>query len=175
RHLVGGTAANPGGTPPKTLVAGARVAHGAGRAGDYGVRIAGPVEADLPQVMARAHSTSDAARTGVEQWLAQTPGVQLTRGHARFVAPDRLRVGAQELSAPRISLNVGGRARTPELPGLDQISPLNNTSILQLRTLPQHLEVIGGSYIGLEFAQIFRRLGAQVTVVEQLAHLIGRE
>ncbi|MEA9726982.1 FAD-containing oxidoreductase [Xanthomonas campestris] len=175
RHLVGGTCVNTGCMPTKTLVASARVAHLARRAADYGVRIAGPVEVDLPQVMARAHAISDAARTGVEQWLAQTPGVQLIRGHARFVAPDRLRVGAQELSAPRIFLNVGGRARTPELPGLDQISPLNNTSILQLRTLPQHLVVIGGSYIGLEFAQIFRRLGAQVTVVEQHAHLIGRE
>ncbi|MET0330524.1 MAG: FAD-containing oxidoreductase [Dyella sp.] len=175
RHLFGGTCVNTGCMPTKTLVASARVAHQARRAADYGVAIAGPISIDMRRVMARAHTVTLNARGNVERWLDSMERLTVLRGHARFVGPDRLRVGEEELSAPRIFINVGGRARLPPLPGVDTIDYLTNTSILQLETLPRHLAVVGGSYIGLEFAQIFRRLGAQVTVIEQQERLIARE
>ena len=175
RQLLGGTCVNTGCMPTKTLVASARVAHQVRRAADYGVTIAGSVGIDMRRVMARAHTVTLNARSNIEHWLGAMERLTVLHGHARFVGPDRLQVGEEELSAPRIFINVGGRARVPPLPGVDVIDYLTNTSILQLETLPRHLAVIGGSYIGLEFAQIFRRLGAQVTVIEQQERLIARE
>lgn len=175
RHLFGGTCVNTGCMPTKALVASAQVAHMARRSSDYGVMLDGSVAIDLPRVMARAHTVTLNARNNVEKWLAGMDGLTVLRGHARFVSKDSMRVGDTTISAPRIFLNVGGRAQVPDLPGVDAIDYLTNTSILQLQSVPQHLVVVGGSYIGLEFAQMFRRFGAQVTIVERQDRLIARE
>lgn len=175
RQLIGGTCVNTGCMPTKTLVASARVAHLARRAADYGVQLQGPIGIDFAKVMARAHTVTGNARQGVTRWLQGMAGLTLLHGHARFVAADTVAVGEQQLSAPRIFINVGGRANVPALPGVTEIDYLTNTSLLALQQLPRHLAVIGGSYIGLEFAQIFRRLGAEVTVVEKQSRLIARE
>lgn len=175
RQLLGGTCVNTGCMPTKTLVASARVAHLARRAADYGVQLQGEVGIDIARVMARAHAVTHSARDNLAQWLGGMRGLTVLHGHARFEAPQRLRVDDEPITAPKIFLNVGGRAHVPALPGVERIDYLTNTSILQLREVPRHLAVIGGSYIGLEFAQIFRRLGAQVTVVEQQPRLIARE
>lgn len=176
RHWFGGTCVNTGCMPTKTLVASARVAHQARRAGDYGVVLNGEISIDFPRVMARAHKVTETSRGNIERWLDGMKHMTVLRGHARFETPDTLRVNDETLSAPRIFLNVGGRARVPEdMPGINDISYLTNTSILQLTDIPRHLAVIGGSYIGLEYAQMFRRFGSQVTVVERQSRLIGRE
>ena len=175
RHLFGGTCVNTGCMPTKALVASAEVAHLARRGADYGVQIGGDVTVDFPRVMARAHTVTMNARRNVERWLHGMEQLTVLRGHARFVAADTLQVGEMTIRAPRIFLNVGGRAAVPALPGVDAIDYLTNTSILQLDTLPSHLAVVGGSYIGLEFAQMFRRFGAQVTVIERQSRLIARE
>ncbi|GLQ97296.1 mercuric reductase [Dyella mobilis] len=162
--------------PTKTLVASARVAHQVRRSADYGVLVDGNVSIDLPHVMARARGVTETSRGNVESWLGSMKGLTLLRGHARFEQPDTLRINDETISAPRIFINVGGRARIPEdMPGVADISYLTNTSILQLTSLPEHLAVIGGSYIGLEFAQMFRRFGCAVTVVERQSRLIARE
>jgi pyruvate/2-oxoglutarate dehydrogenase complex dihydrolipoamide dehydrogenase (E3) component len=175
RHLFGGTCVNTGCMPTKALVASAQVAHQARRAADYGVVIDGTIGIDMPRAMARARAVTETARGNVERWLGGMKGLAVLRGHARFESPDTLRVGEETITAPRIFLNVGGRALVPEMPGVGEIDYLTNTSILQLDTLPTHLVVVGGSYIGLEFAQIFRRFGARVTVVERQSRLIARE
>jgi pyruvate/2-oxoglutarate dehydrogenase complex dihydrolipoamide dehydrogenase (E3) component len=175
RHLFGGTCVNTGCMPTKALVASAEVAHLARRGADYGVQVGGKVTVDFPKVMARAHTVTMNARRNVERWLHGMEQLTVLRGHARFLAPDTLQVGEMTIRAPRIFLNVGGRAAVPALPGVDGIDYLTNTSILQLDALPRHLAVVGGSYIGLEFAQMFRRFGAQVTVIERQSRLIARE
>jgi pyruvate/2-oxoglutarate dehydrogenase complex dihydrolipoamide dehydrogenase (E3) component len=175
RHWFGGTCVNTGCMPTKTLVASARVAHQVRRAGDYGVNVPAGVTIDFPRVMARAHTVTENSRGNIERWLGGMNGLTVLRGHARFESADTLRVNDETISAPRIFLNVGGRAVVPDMPGVKDISYLTNTSILQLDTLPRHLVVIGGSYIGLEFAQMFRRFGADVTVVEKQSRLIARE
>lgn len=175
RHLFGGTCVNTGCMPTKALVASAEVAQLARRSADYGVVLSGAVGVDLSKVMARAHTVTTNARGNLEQWLDGMDGLTVLRGHARFVAPDTLQVGDETIRAPRIFLNVGGRAAVPDLPGVDAIDYLTNTSILQLDQLPRHLAIVGGSYIGLEFAQMFRRFGAEVTVVERQSRLIARE
>ncbi|MDR3447352.1 FAD-containing oxidoreductase [Dyella sp.] len=176
RHLFGGTCVNTGCMPTKTLVASARVAHQARRAADYGVVLNGDVSIDLPRVMARAHKVTETSRGNVEGWLDGMEHLTVLRGHARFESPDTLRVNGELITAPRIFINVGGRARVPEdMPGTGDINYLTNTSILQLAALPRHLAVIGGSYIGLEYAQMFRRFGSNVTIVERQSRLIARE
>ncbi|WP_262029184.1 FAD-containing oxidoreductase [Microvirga sp. Mcv34] len=175
RKLFGGTCVNTGCMPTKTLVASAYAAHLARRGADFGVSIASPVAVDMKRVKARAQTVSTHARTNVETWLRGMDRLTVLEGHARFEGPDVIRVGEELLTAPRIFLNVGGRASVPDMPGVDTVSYLTNTSILQLDTLPRHLVVVGGSYIGLEFAQMYRRFGAQVTVVEKGPRLIARE
>ncbi|MEP7185551.1 MAG: FAD-containing oxidoreductase [Rhodanobacter sp.] len=175
RHLFGGTCVNTGCMPTKTLVASAQVAHMARRSEDYGVTLGGAVGIDMLRVMARAHKVTLDARRGMEDWLKAMDGLTLFREHARFVSPHSLRVGEETITAPRIFLNVGGRAQVPDLPGVGDIDYLTNTSILQLDAVPRHLVVVGGSYIGLEFAQMFRRFGAKVTIVERQDRLIARE
>ncbi|WP_326521565.1 FAD-containing oxidoreductase [Sphingomonas abietis] len=179
RHLVGGTCVNTGCKPTKTLVASAYAAHLARRAADYGVTIAGGIGIDMPAVFARVQKVVRDSRHGNEAWLEGMEHVTLIRGHARFTGPDRIRVGderdGEDITAPLIFLNVGGRASIPDFPGVDAIDPLTNSSILQLQAVPRHLIVVGGSYIGLEFAQSFRRLGAQVTVIEKGPRIIARE
>jgi pyruvate/2-oxoglutarate dehydrogenase complex dihydrolipoamide dehydrogenase (E3) component len=175
RHLFGGTCVNTGCMPTKTMVASARAIHLARRGAEYGFTIPGEVTVDMARVHARAATVSANARAGVRSWLDGMDGCTVIEGHARFVAPDTLAVGDVRLTAPQIFLNVGGRAVIPPLPGIDAVPVLTNTGILQLTELPDHLVVIGGSYIGLEFAQMFRRFGARVTVVEKGDRLVSRE
>lgn len=175
RHLVGGTCVNTGCMPTKALVASAYAAHLARRAGDFGVVIDGPVRIDMKAVHARAHKVTLDARGRNETWLETMEGLTFIRGHARFADAHTIRVGERVLSAPRIFINVGGRAVVPDMPGVGTVPHLDNSSILDLDVVPKHLVVVGGSYIGLEFAQIFRRFGAQVTVVEKGPRLVARE
>ena len=175
RKLVGGTCVNTGCTPTKTLVASAQAAYAARRAADYGVLVEGAIRVDMPKVKARADTVAAKSRTGLDRWLREMKGCTLLEGHARFEAPDRVRVGADLLTAPRIFINVGGRPSVPPLPGIKDVPFLTNRTILELDQVPEHLLVVGGSYIGLEFAQMHRRFGAKVTIVERLPHLIARE
>jgi len=175
RARFGGTCVNTGCTPTKTLVATARVAHLARRARDYGVMVEGAVSVDLARAQARAQSIVAASREGLEDWLGRMPGCTVFRGHAAFQSPTQVRVGDDLLSAPRIFINVGARASVPRMPGVDDVPHLDNSSILALDRVPEHLVVVGGSYVGLEFAQMFRRFGAAVTIVEMQPHLIARE
>src|SRR5271156_6262298 len=174
RKLIGGTCVNTGCTPTKALVASAYSAHLARRAGDFGVS-AGPVDVDFAAVMARKDKVVGASRSGLEAWLMGMANCTVVKGHARFLSPTAVRVGDEVLEAERFFINVGCRADVPDFPGLDQARPLTNTTLLELDALPPRLVVVGGSYIGLEFAQIFRRFGAAVTVVEKAARLTSRE
>jgi pyruvate/2-oxoglutarate dehydrogenase complex dihydrolipoamide dehydrogenase (E3) component len=175
RALFGGTCVNTGCTPTKTLVASAYAAHLARRASDYGVVIDGAVRVDMKAVKARTDKVSGESRKGVEDWLRGMERCTVVQGHAHFEGPHIVRVGDDSYTAPRIFINVGGRARTPDLPGVQDVPVLNNTSMLALDEVPRHLVVVGGSYIGLEFAQMYRRFGADVTIVEMGPRLIGRE
>lgn len=175
RKLFGGTCVNTGCMPTKTLVASAYVAHLARRAADYGVVTSGSIGIDMKRVQARGAEVTLNARTGLEGWVRSMNGCTVIKGQARFEGPNTVRVGEQLLTAPRIFINVGGRANVPNMPGVKDVPYLTNTTILQVDFVPKHLVVVGGSYIGLEFAQMFRRFGAQVTVVEQSPRLIGRE
>jgi pyruvate/2-oxoglutarate dehydrogenase complex dihydrolipoamide dehydrogenase (E3) component len=175
RHLFGGTCVNTGCIPTKTLIASAKVAEMARRAAEYGIDIPAPLRVDMVRVKARKDRISGASREGVERWLRDLPNCAVFKGHARFETPHRLIVGDEPIEGERIFLNVGGRAVVPDLPGTHDVPYLTNTSILQLDSIPRHLVVIGGSYVGLEFAQMYRRFGAQVTVVERRPRLIDRE
>jgi len=175
RHLVGGTCVNTGCKPTKTLVASAYAAHTARRGAEYGFTVNGTVEVDMASVAARAKKVILDSRAGNETWLAGMANVELIRGHARFVGPQTIVVEGQELTAPRIFLNVGGRAVVPDMPGVRDVPILTNTDMVALDTLPRHLVVIGGSYIGLEFAQMYRRFGSEVTIIERHDRLIPRE
>ena len=174
RKLIGGTCVNTGCTPTKALVASAYAAHLARRAADFGVS-AGPVGVDFAAVMARTNKVVGNSRSHLTEWLRGMANCALIEGHARFVSPTRVEVGDDVLEADRFFINVGGRAVIPDFPGRDQVKTLTNTTLLQLDVLPPRLVVVGGSYVGLEFAQVFRRLGAAVTVVEKAARLISRE
>ncbi len=175
RKLFGGTCVNTGCIPTKTLVASAYAAHLARRAAEYGVTLGGLVGVDMKAVKARKDAVSGTSRNNVEHWLKTMAGCTVYEGQAQFESATEVRVGDDLLSAPKIFINVGGRATVPKMPGIDQVKFLTNTSMLQLDTLPRHLVVIGGSYIGLEFAQMYRRFGSEVTVVEKSERLIQRE
>jgi len=175
RKFFGGTCVNTGCMPTKTLVASARAAHVARRAADFGVVLAGGVGIDMMKVKSRADTVIANARHGVRAWLDGMDGCTVIEGHARFEDAHTLRVGEERVTAPRIFLNVGGRAAVPDMPGLRDIPYLTNTSILGLDRVPAHLLIVGGSYIGLEYAQMYRRFGARVTVLEKGPQLIGRE
>jgi len=175
RKLLGGTCVNTGCMPTKTLVASAYAAHVVRRAAEYGVAVDGEVRVDMAIVKARADAVSANARKGIEKWLRSMKRCSVIEGHARFEGPDGVRVGADLLTAPRIFINVGARPVVPDLLGIDAVPYLTNRTMLALDRVPPHLVVIGGSYIGLEFAQMHRRFGANVTVVERMARLIPRE
>lgn len=175
RKLFGGTCVNTGCMPTKTLVASAYAAQLARRGAEYGIAIESPIRIDMRRIKARADEVSTNARIGVETWLRGMAGLTVIEGHARFEGPDVVRIGDSLLKAPRIFINVGGRASVPALPGIDSVEYLTNTSILKLDSVPRHLVVVGGSYIGLEFAQMYRRFGAQVTIIEKGPRLIARE
>ena len=174
RHLVGGTCVNTGCTPTKTLVASAYAAQLARRGADLGV-ITGPVRVDMARVHARARQVAEHSRIGNESWLRDMDRCTLLRGHARFESPRTVRVNEDLLQADRIFINTGGRAVVPDMPGVDDVPCFTNSSLLSTDALPGHLIVIGGSYIGLEFAQIYRRFGSQVTVIEKGPRLVARE
>jgi pyruvate/2-oxoglutarate dehydrogenase complex dihydrolipoamide dehydrogenase (E3) component len=171
---VGGTCVNDGCTPTKTLIASARVAHQARRAADYGVH-AGPVEVDFGAVMERVNRVRHGSREGLTEMLETDPRVTLIRGWASFEAERTLAVGDRRVQGRHVHLNVGARARVPDLPGLDDVPWLDNTRLLQLDAAPSELIVVGGSYVGLEMAQAFARLGSRVTVLEAGPRLMGRE
>jgi pyruvate/2-oxoglutarate dehydrogenase complex dihydrolipoamide dehydrogenase (E3) component len=175
RDKFGGTCVNTGCMPTKTLVASAYAAHLARRGADYGVVLDQPVRIDMRKVRSRAATITANSSGNVEKWLRGMKGCTVFHDSARFEGPKEVRVGAELLSAPRIFINVGGRANVPDLPGVHEISYLTNSSIIELERVPEHLVVIGGSYIGLEFAQMYRRFGAEVTVVEMGPRLVGRE
>jgi pyruvate/2-oxoglutarate dehydrogenase complex dihydrolipoamide dehydrogenase (E3) component len=175
RKLFGGTCVNTGCTPTKALVASAYAAHLTRRARDFGVVVRGEVTVDMPQVKARALGVAASSRESIENWLRGMPRCTVIQGHARFEDARTIRVGDQQLRAARIFINVGGRALVPKLPGVDEVPYLVNSSILELDRVPRHLAVVGGSYIGLEFAQMYRRFGTEVTVIEKGPRLIGRE
>ena len=172
RQHFGGTCVNTGCVPTKTLVASAYVAHMARRASDYGVG-AGPISIDMKQVKARKDAIVEKSRGGVAAWMERRTTVY--RGHARLTGPRTVVVNEERLEADRIIINTGGRVFAPPLPGLDSVPYLTNSSLLDLETVPEHLVIVGGSYIGLEFAQVFRRFGAQVSVIEMAERLIARE
>jgi pyruvate/2-oxoglutarate dehydrogenase complex dihydrolipoamide dehydrogenase (E3) component len=174
RDLIGGTCVNTGCTPTKTLVASAYAAHLARRGADFGVKI-GPVSIDFAAVMARKNTVVGNSRSHLTTWLEGMKNCTVIRGHARFLSPTTLAVGDDVLEAESFFINVGGRAVIPDFPGRDQVRTLTNTTLLELDALPRRLVVVGGSYVGLEFAQVFRRLGAEVTVVEKAARLVSRE
>src|SRR6185369_1830119 len=175
RHKFGGTCVNTGCIPTKTLVASAYTAHLARRAGEYGVTVGGAIGVDMKRVKARKDEISGRSNKGVEDWMRGLKNGTVYHGHARFEGPRAVSVNGETLEAEKIFLNVGGRALIPDMPGLGEISYLTNSSIMDVDFLPEHLIIIGGSYIGLEFAQMYRRFGAQVTVVEMGSRLISRE
>lgn len=174
KEHLGGTCVNTGCTPTKTMIAAAQVAHYARTASRWGVR-AGEVSVDLPKVVGRKDEIVRQGRAGQERKVQEREKLHLYRGHARFVGPKRLRVGEQELEGERIFINTGTRVDVPRLEGLDGTDYLTNASIMELTEVPEHLLVLGGGYIGLEFGQMFRRFGSQVTVVQRGAHLLPRE
>ena len=175
RKLFGGTCVNTGCIPTKTLVASAYAAHMARRAADFGVRIDGTIQVDMKAVKARKESILAKSRDGIEKWLRGMEKCTVFHEQARFLSKNEVQAGSETLSADRIFINVGGRAIVPKMPGVDQIPYLINSTILNLEELPPHLVVIGGSYIGLEFAQMFRRFGSQVSVVEKGPRLVQHE
>ncbi len=175
RGLVGGTCVNTGCTPTKTMVASAYAAHLARRAADFGIGLDGPVRVDMKRVKARKDAVSGASRSSVEQWLRSMPNCTLYQGSARFRSLQEVSVGSTLLTAPRIFLNVGTRPRVPAMPGLDQVDYLTNSSMMEVDFLPPHLLIVGGSYVGLEFGQMFRRFGSEVTIIETGPRLLQRE
>jgi pyruvate/2-oxoglutarate dehydrogenase complex dihydrolipoamide dehydrogenase (E3) component len=175
RKFFGGTCVNTGCTPTKTLVASAYAAYLARRAGDYGVTIGGPVGVDMKAVKARKDAVVRPSREGVERSLKTLKGCTVLEGHARFVGPKEVKVDDEVLRADKIFINVGARALVPPIRGLDQVPYLTNSSMMEVDFLPPHLIVLGGSYVGLEFAQVYRRFGSEVTVIELGPHLIARE
>jgi pyruvate/2-oxoglutarate dehydrogenase complex dihydrolipoamide dehydrogenase (E3) component len=175
RKRFGGTCVNTGCTPTKTMVASAYAAHMARRGAEYGLRIPGDVTVDLKAVKARKDAVVAASRARVEASLVETPNCTVLKGHARFEGPHDLTVGDEAVSAERVFLDVGGRAVIPDMPGAHEVPLLDNASILELEELPRRLVVVGGSYVGLEFGQMFRRFGVPVTVVEKGPRLTSRE
>ncbi len=175
KDRFGGTCVNNGCTPTKTLVASAYAAHLARRAADYGVQLDGPVRVDMQKVKARKDAVVGRSTNGVENWMRGLKSGTVYQGHARFTGPRTVQVGDEELTAEKIFLNVGGRALVPKMPGIESVPYLTNDSIMDVDFLPEHLVIVGGSYIGLEFGQMYRRFGSRVTIVEMGPRLVGRE
>ncbi len=175
RERFGGTCVNTGCTPTKAMVASARAAHVARRAADFGVRLSGEVAVDMAAVKARKDRIVAASRDPLREWLEGMDGCTVYRGHARFENAHAVRVGDDRLESERIFINVGGRAVVPDVPGLDGIEVWTNSDMMNVDFLPEHLVVVGGSYVGLEFGQMFRRFGSRVTIIEKSPRLIGRE
>ena len=175
RRFFGGTCVNTGCIPTKTLVASAEIAHKARRAADFGIQLPAGMRVDMSRVKSRKDAVSAESRAGIEEYLKGMSGCTVYEGHARFESSRQVRVGEEILSAPRIFINTGGRALIPDMPGLDTVDYLTNSSMMDVDFLPPHLAIVGGSYVSLEFAQMYRRFGSQVTVIEKGPRLAGRE
>ncbi len=175
RKLFGGTCVNTGCIPTKTLVASARAASMARRAADFGVLLEGSIRVDMRRVKARMKEVSGESSRNVTRWLEGMENVSLYRGHARFENENRIRVNGETIRADKIFINVGTRAFVPDMPGLDQVDYRTNSSMMEVDFLPEHLIIVGGSYVGLEFAQMYRRFGSRVTVVERKSRVIARD
>lgn len=171
---LGGTCINTGCSPTKTVIASARAAYIARRGADFGVKT-GPIQIDFPKVISRAEAIIEQFRGGVEGWLTGIDNLTIYRHFATFEGPNKVRVGDEVIESERIYINTGARSFAPPIPGLNQVDYLDNTNILKLKTLPEHLVVIGGGYIGLEYAQAFRRFGSRVTIIELSHQIMGRE
>jgi pyruvate/2-oxoglutarate dehydrogenase complex dihydrolipoamide dehydrogenase (E3) component len=175
RKLIGGTCVNAGCTPTKAMVASTKVAFMAASSGAYGVHCSGPARIDLRAIKARKDAIVAGSHDGLESWLGGLEGLTIVRGSGRFESAVQVRIADDVLTAKQFFVNVGGRPRTPDFPGVGEVPYLTSTTILDLDQVPEHLLVVGGSYIGLEFAQMFRRFGAEVTVVERGAQLLPHE
>ncbi len=175
RKLFGGTCVNTGCIPTKTMVASAEAAYVARRAADFGISVAGDIRVDMKKVKARKDDLSGQSRTGLETWLKSMDNCTVYEGHGRLESSRQVRVADELLTAERIFLNTGGRALVPAMPGLDTVDYLTNSSMMEVDFLPRHLAIIGGSYVSLEFAQMYRRFGSEVTVIEKGPRLAGRE
>jgi len=175
RKLFGGTCVNTGCTPTKALIASAYAAHVARCAADWGVKVEGAVNVDMKAVKARKDAVVASSRNGVERSLKTLEGCTVYEGHGHFIAEKRVAVNGSELAADRIFINVGGRAAIPPIPGLDRVPYLTNSSMMDVDFLPSHLIILGGSYVDLEFAQMYRRFGSEVTVLELGSNVIPRE
>ena len=175
RNLFGGTCINTGCTPTKAMVASAYVAHMAFRAAEFGVQLSAPAKVDMKAVCARRDAIVAKSRNGVESSLRGNPLCTVFDGTASFESPTTVRVGDDLLQSPKIFINVGARARVPDFPGVHDVPFLTNSSLLKLQTLPEHLVIVGGSYIGIEFGQMYRRFGSQVTIIEKAPRLVSRE
>jgi pyruvate/2-oxoglutarate dehydrogenase complex dihydrolipoamide dehydrogenase (E3) component len=175
RRLIGGTCVNTGCIPTKTLIASARAAHVSRRAADFGVVLNGPVRVDMARVKARKDAIVQQSNANVAKWIRDASNVTLIEGHARFEGPRSVRVGERLLEAPQIFINVGGRAAVRGIDGLADVRYFTNSGMMGIDFLPEHLLIVGGSYVGLEFAQMYRRFGSSVTVIEMGPRLIARE
>ena len=174
RHKFGGTCVNTGCVPTKTLVASAYAIHVAGRGAEYGFST-GDLRVDMKRIKARKDAISGRSSKAVEEWLRGTKNCTVIQGQARFESPNTVAVNDEVLQADKIYINVGGRASIPDMPGIHDVPFLTNSSMMDIDFLPAHFIIVGGSYVGLEFAQIYRRFGSEVTIVEMGPHLIGRE
>ena len=175
RKLFGGTCVNTGCIPSKTMVASAYAAHMVRRAADFGVVNNGPVSVDMKVVKSRKDAISGQSRMGVESWLRGMANCTVYQGHGRFESSKEVSVGSERLRADRIFINVGGRAEVPQMPGIEGVPYLTNSSIMNIDFLPRHLMIVGGGYIGLEFAQMYRRFGSEVTIIQRASRVARRE
>jgi len=175
RKLFGGTCVNTGCTPTKAMVASAHAAHMVRRAADFGVVNNGPASVDMKLVKSREDAIVGESRTGLESWLRGMTNCTVYQGHARFESAKEVSVGSERLTAYRIFINVGGRARLPQMPGIEEVPHLNNNSIMDVDFLPRHLVIVGGGCICLEFAQMYRRFGSEVTIIEMGSYLAQHE
>ncbi len=175
RKLFGGTCVNNGCTPTKAMVASAYAAHLARRANEYGVLLTGNITVDMKAVKARKDAIVAKSRDGIEAWLRGMKNCTVYHEAARFVSPNQVQVGSDTLTAAEFFINVGGRPTIPDMPGVPHVPYLTSTTLLDLDTLPQHLIVVGASYVGLEFAQMFRRFGSEVTIVERKDRVVHQE
>ena len=174
RNLLGGTCVNDGCIPTKTLIASARAAHVARRGAEFGFS-AGEVKVDMAAVKARKDGVVGQSTDGLRKWIGAMKHVTLVRGHARFSAPRTVAVEGRVLEGARVFINVGGRPLIPDMPGVADVPLLTNTGMMAVDSVPEHLLIVGGSYIGLEFAQMYRRFGSKVTVIERSPRLLARE
>ncbi len=175
RHLFGGTCVNTGCIPTKTLVASAKIANMVNRSSEYGIDISGNIIIDMKKVKARKDEISGASNQGVENWVKNMENVDVYEGHGKFENNKTIKVNEEILEANNIFINVGGRANIPPIQGLNDVSFYTNSSMMSVDFIPEHLIVIGGSYVGLEFAQMYKRFGSKVTIVETAGRLIARE